>query len=93
MVRNLRPGPDWIPGIVTEVLGPVTYLVDTDGGQGWKRHADQLKSWIVPVPEVDLSAEPEGAGDSDTAPFPEDLNSESSSGPETHSPPRSDIPA
>ena len=49
MVRNLRRGPTWVPGIVAEVLGPITYLVDTDEGQRWKRHADQIKSWISPI--------------------------------------------
>ncbi len=44
MVRNLRPGLDWISGVIIERLGPVTYLVDVNNGQVWKRHADQLKS-------------------------------------------------
>ena len=46
MVRDYRPGPDWVPAVVVEVLGPVTYIVETDQGQHWKRHADQLKSWM-----------------------------------------------
>ncbi len=25
MVRNARPGPDWVPGTITELLGLVTY--------------------------------------------------------------------
>ena len=49
MARNLRPGSDWIPGTITEKLGPVTYMVATEEGQLWKRHADQLKSWIPPL--------------------------------------------
>ncbi len=47
MVRNFRPGPDWIPGTITVVLGPVTYTVNTDDGHQWKRHTDQIKSWIA----------------------------------------------
>ena len=39
---NLRPGPNWIPGTVAEVLGPVTYTIETDAGQSWKRHTDQV---------------------------------------------------
>ena len=50
MVRNHREGPDWLPATVTEVLGPVTYLVETDSGQRWKRHADQIKDWLLPAP-------------------------------------------
>ena len=53
MVLSLRPGPDWIPGTVVEVLGPVTYMVKTDEGHLWKRHADQLKSWVEPLPVTD----------------------------------------
>ena len=44
--RNLRPGPDWIPSTIIEVLGPVTYIVETDDGLRWKRHANQLKDWL-----------------------------------------------
>jgi transposase InsO family protein len=50
MVRNHREGPDWLPATVTEVLGPVTYLVETDRGHRWKRHADQIKDWLSPAP-------------------------------------------
>ena len=25
---NLWPGPDWVPGIIAEVLGPVTYIIE-----------------------------------------------------------------
>ena len=46
MARNMRPGPAWIPGTIVEVLGPVTYVVETETGQQWKRHADQLKDWL-----------------------------------------------
>ena len=50
MARNLRPGADWVPCTIVEVLGPFTYLVDTDQGQRWKRHADQLKTWLPAPP-------------------------------------------
>ena len=52
MVRNHRDGPDWIPATIIEVLGPVTYLVETDSGQKWKRHTDQIKDWLSPAPRV-----------------------------------------
>ena len=42
-MKNFRPGPDWIPGTITEQLGPVTYAVTTDDGQLWKRHVDHIK--------------------------------------------------
>ena len=50
MVHNLWPGPGWVPGVIVEVLGSVTYLVKTNEGQRWKRHTDQTKSWIAPSP-------------------------------------------
>ena len=43
MARNVRPGPNWIPATIVEVQGPVTYLVETEDGQVWKCHLDQLK--------------------------------------------------
>ena len=48
MSRNYRKRPNWIPATVTKVLGPVTYLVCTDDGLTWKRHANQLKEWNAP---------------------------------------------
>ena len=27
---NLHPGPDWVPSTIVEVLGPVTYVVETE---------------------------------------------------------------
>ena len=34
LVWNHRPGPDWIPGTIIGVLGPVTFIVEIeDGGQ------------------------------------------------------------
>lgn len=71
MARNLRPGPDWVPATILEVQGPVTYLVETDDKQVWKRHLDQLKEFEErrqtpevssedsEFPSVPLSPEPE----------------------------------
>ena len=44
MARNFRSGPDWVPAVVAAKLGPLSYLVETDGKQLWRRHVDQLKS-------------------------------------------------
>jgi hypothetical protein len=60
LARNYRPGPDWIPGTIVEVLGPVTYTVETeDGGQRWKRHIDQLKDWLAPTSSDNSRSQPE----------------------------------
>ena len=42
MVRNLRPGPRWVPGTLIERKGPLTYLVQVSEGRIWKRHVDHL---------------------------------------------------
>ena len=62
MVRNMRPGPAWIPGVNIQQMGPVSYLVDVHGEKPWKCHVDQLKelmgeSEVIPV-EVSPQLEP-----------------------------------
>ena len=47
LVRDFRSSDKWIPAVVVEELGPVTFIVETDEGQRWKRHLDQIKSWIT----------------------------------------------
>ena len=43
LIRNYRPGEDWIPGVITERRGPHSYTVKAANGQVWHRHIDQLK--------------------------------------------------
>ena len=43
MVRNLRPGPTWIPATIAEQRGPLSYLVTVENGEQWRRHVDHLK--------------------------------------------------
>lgn len=43
MARNLRPGTEWVPAVVVERLGPLTYLVETSEHLIWKRHIDLLR--------------------------------------------------
>ena len=48
------PGPQWIPGIITEQVGGLTFFVDT-GTQTWKCHVDQLKELAnSPLPEQEI---------------------------------------
>ena len=42
MAKNLRPETAWVPGLVVERVGPLTYLVQVDDGGLWKRHIDHL---------------------------------------------------
>ena len=44
MAKNLRPGPAWVPGTITEQLEPLTFHVRVQNGQMWKRHMDHLKA-------------------------------------------------
>ena len=39
--QNYRPGEKWLPGVVLEKVGPVSYRVEVQG-QVWRRHVDQL---------------------------------------------------
>ena len=48
MARNYRQGQKWVQGVLTKQLGPLTYLVQVDQGQMWKRHVDQLRDTAVP---------------------------------------------
>ena len=43
MARNLRPGADWVPAVVVERLGPLSYLVETSDMLLWRRHVDLLR--------------------------------------------------
>ena len=42
MAHNMHPGPDWVPAVVIERLGPLTYLGKTADHLLWKRHIDLL---------------------------------------------------
>ena len=60
MARNLCLGPKWVPGVIVQSLGPLSYLIKTREGQTWRRHVDYLKK---------LHTEPEtvnGAENSDS---------------------------
>ena len=61
MAKNLRPGPDWVPAVVVERLGPLTYLVETADQLLWKRHIDLLRELAVrhPISETQDSEDPE----------------------------------
>ena len=62
MVRNLRPGPKWVVGIVCERNGPLSYVVETEDKQVWKRHADHLTTFgAVSVTELNNGSDCEDA--------------------------------
>ena len=45
MVKNFRTGPTWIPGIIVQQLGPLTYMIEVSAGKFWKRHVDHVKDY------------------------------------------------
>ena len=72
MVKNLRlQGQAWVPGVVAEELGPLTYLIQVEGGMFWRRHVDLLQEMGI------LSESPEMSSQGDASPLvlPENTNS------------------
>ena len=45
MVKNFRTGPTWMPGIIVQQLGPLTYMIEVSAGKFWKRHVDHVKDY------------------------------------------------
>ena len=77
-----------------EVLDPVTYIVETKDGSRWKRHADQLKDWLLSCSPALSEVVPESLADQSDDP-PEDSTDSSRSGdtePEQPAEPRDDEP-
>ena len=50
MAKNFRSGDDWIPGVIVQQLGPLTYMVDVANGRLWKCHVDHLKECSIQYP-------------------------------------------
>ena len=50
MARNHRSSPRWVPGIVLEWLGPLSYQVELDSGLKWRRYVDYLKERLEMPP-------------------------------------------
>ena len=44
MVKNFQPGPDWMPAQFATCLEPLSYLLETEDQQLWRRHVDHVKS-------------------------------------------------
>ena len=69
MVKNMRPGANWIPGVILKQLGPVSFLVDVGEGRTWKRHIDHLK--VRDLPETVAESAPEEDNIVDVSPMVE----------------------
>ncbi|XP_064475712.1 uncharacterized protein K02A2.6-like [Ornithodoros turicata] len=42
-IRNYLSGPKWLPRIITDITGPVSFKVRTVDGRLWRRHLDQIR--------------------------------------------------
>ena len=47
MTKNYRTGPDWVPATVITRLRPLSYLLETEDKQLWRRHIDQVRSRAI----------------------------------------------
>ena len=43
MAFDFLHSPNWKPGVVEEILGPVSYRIQLLDGRTWRRHVDHLK--------------------------------------------------
>ena len=42
-VKNFGPGASWIPGVIHESKGPVSFAVELDDGRIIRQHADHVR--------------------------------------------------
>ena len=66
MARNYRSGAAWLPGVIVQQLGPLTYLVDVSEGRLWKRHVDHIKDLHARPTENETWPEPQVGGSSES---------------------------
>ena len=57
-VRNFSAGCKWLPGVIVECKGPLSFLVILNDGQTVRRHIDHIRTRTVDPP-AELSIEDE----------------------------------
>lgn len=73
-VRNLRPGPSWVPGKIEQQLGPLTFAVSVADGQKWERNVDHLRERDCGNPgSKSVSSRSESHGSEESSEFMEIL--------------------
>ena len=87
MVRNLRPGKKWVPGVKKQ-LGPLTFLVEVENGILWKRHIDQLLDNATSHTVISTSTPVDGDQESFTPSIPADAPENTLETDTEHSAPR-----
>jgi len=40
--RDFRGSTKWVPGVVVQSVGPLTYMIQLDDKSLWKRHVDHI---------------------------------------------------
>ena len=65
MVENVRGEPKWLPGIVLEKAGAVSYRVQVGEGV-WHRHADQMRNAHEQMESVETNSDRLDTGIPDT---------------------------
>ena len=71
MAHNLRPGPKWIPGTIVGWNGPLSYVVQVEGEQVWKRPIEQLRD-VSDTPVGDILVEEPPNQNTDQPPIDEE---------------------
>ena len=73
MVENVRGEPKWLPGIVLEKAGAVSYRVQVGEGV-WRRHADQMRRAPEQNESIETNSDSLDAGMSNmTTPTPSNV--------------------
>ena len=71
--RNFGYGSRWIPGLLVEITGPLSFKIECEGGRIWCRHVDHIRGRLDVVPDVepiinrDLQVEPPVPTESSTS--------------------------
>ncbi len=76
LVRNLHEGPKWLRVTVVEQTGPVSYRVQMENHQVWRRHVDQLLDLSLAAEAPELTDHPGQTVDADLCLPPELLPTE-----------------
>ena len=76
-MKNFGNGPTWLPGIVKEVRGPLSYIVTLYDGREVHKHVDQIR--IRTVASTNLESDNEISDDFLPAPMTESTPSPVSS--------------
>ena len=68
--RNFGYGSRWIPGLLVENTGPLSFKIESEGGTIWCRHVDHIRRRLADVEPIinrDLQVEPPVPTESSTS--------------------------